>query len=270
MTFIENKYKKYYYAIVDNAKQREISGYVEKHHIIPRSLGGNNKVDNIVSLTAREHYICHLLLVRITLGIDKIKMQYAVGKFIQTAPGQDRKFTSWQYKKIRESISSARSCQTQSTETRQKISESNKGRIAWNKGKTGIIHSDESNRKRSATLSGKTLEDKVGIDRALQIKKNISESKIGKPSGMLGKTHPRKGTSGLWKMSEESKKNISNAKKGKQFNEEHLQNLKFANIQNGLKRRGQKQKIISCAHCGKIGGAAGINSYHNNNCKLKN
>ena len=39
--------------------------YCERHHIVPRSLNGTNDKDNIVNLTAREHYIAHLLLWKI-------------------------------------------------------------------------------------------------------------------------------------------------------------------------------------------------------------
>jgi hypothetical protein len=38
--------------------------YFEKHHIIPKSLGGSNDSNNIVKLTPREHYIAHLLLTK--------------------------------------------------------------------------------------------------------------------------------------------------------------------------------------------------------------
>lgn len=41
-----------------------LNGYYEKHHIIPRSLGGSDECSNIVALTGREHYIAHLLLAR--------------------------------------------------------------------------------------------------------------------------------------------------------------------------------------------------------------
>ena len=58
--FIENKYKKWYFSIIENAKNRTyIHSKYEKHHIIPSSLGGNNSRDNIVLLTFREHFICH-------------------------------------------------------------------------------------------------------------------------------------------------------------------------------------------------------------------
>lgn len=73
-----NKYAKWYFAIVDRAKTRVLDGYQEKHHILPRSLGGSDASDNVVSLTAREHFICHLLLTKITHGKDLVKMRKAI------------------------------------------------------------------------------------------------------------------------------------------------------------------------------------------------
>ena len=75
--FIQNKYTKTYYNIINRAKSRAIDGYTETHHIIPRSLGGNNNIDNLVKLTAREHFICHLLLPKMTTGANYQKMLYA-------------------------------------------------------------------------------------------------------------------------------------------------------------------------------------------------
>ena len=49
--------------ITKRQKKPFVKGYSERHHIIPVSLGGTNSYDNIVTLSAREHFICHLLLV---------------------------------------------------------------------------------------------------------------------------------------------------------------------------------------------------------------
>lgn len=46
--------------------------YVEKHHILPKCLGGSDDVNNLVILTAREHFVAHLLLVKIYPSEDKI------------------------------------------------------------------------------------------------------------------------------------------------------------------------------------------------------
>ena len=57
-------YQKIYNQIINRAKTRQLEGYVERHHIIPKCMGGIDK-DNIVRLTAREHFLCHLLLCEI-------------------------------------------------------------------------------------------------------------------------------------------------------------------------------------------------------------
>lgn len=58
-------YLKIYNQIIERRKIKEPSDYKEKHHIIPRCLNGSDKKDNLIYLTAREHFICHLLLVKI-------------------------------------------------------------------------------------------------------------------------------------------------------------------------------------------------------------
>lgn len=127
MHFLENKYKKWYDNIINSAKNRNINGYVENHHILPKSLGGDDIVDNLVRLTAREHFICHLLLTKFTTGYNKKLMNFALGKFIQNSPLQQRIFNSWEYNKIRESISNARTGHKHSDDTKKKMSESMKG-----------------------------------------------------------------------------------------------------------------------------------------------
>lgn len=41
------------------------ASYTEKHHIIPKCMGGSDENSNLVKLTAREHYIAHKLLTKI-------------------------------------------------------------------------------------------------------------------------------------------------------------------------------------------------------------
>jgi hypothetical protein len=78
--YLQNKYTCWYYNIIQRAKTRNLPPeiYVERHHIIPRSLGGTNEDDNLVVLTAREHFVCHLLLTRMTTGQSRCKMISAV------------------------------------------------------------------------------------------------------------------------------------------------------------------------------------------------
>lgn len=57
-------YQKIYDQIIDRARNRKLNCYKEKHHVTPRCLGGSDNKDNLVELTAREHFICHWLLCR--------------------------------------------------------------------------------------------------------------------------------------------------------------------------------------------------------------
>lgn len=58
-------YVKQYENLINKSRQRTLEGYKEVHHIVPKSLGGSDKKENLVELTAREHFIAHLLLVKI-------------------------------------------------------------------------------------------------------------------------------------------------------------------------------------------------------------
>ena len=75
--FINNKYKSWYNSIIQKANNRTISTYKEKHHILPRCLGGKDNQENLVELTAREHFIVHMLLCKFTKGQAKRSMLYA-------------------------------------------------------------------------------------------------------------------------------------------------------------------------------------------------
>lgn len=102
MIFINNKYTKWYNSIVSRAQGRMIEGYTEKHHIIPKSLGGTNKKSNLVVLSAREHFLCHLLLVKMVSGKEKVKMANALWMFAISSKNQQRyKLTNRQYEKIK-------------------------------------------------------------------------------------------------------------------------------------------------------------------------
>jgi len=60
-------YQSHYDALVSRAKSRTLTTeeYTERHHIIPRCMGGNDHMDNLVELLPEEHLIAHLLLVKI-------------------------------------------------------------------------------------------------------------------------------------------------------------------------------------------------------------
>jgi hypothetical protein len=100
--YLQNKYSNWYYNIISAAKSRPIIGYVERHHIIPKSLGGNNTNQNLISLTAREHFICHWLLPKMTEGKLRRKMISALSKMCQASSNQQRyKISGRKFEQIR-------------------------------------------------------------------------------------------------------------------------------------------------------------------------
>lgn len=206
--FIKNKYLIYYYAIVTRAKTRMIDGYVEKHHIIPRSLGGKNTIENLVSLTAREHFICHRLLTKITSGEDRYKMLHAAWRCANTSSGRINSRTYEIVKKERSiammgrknpGVSSAltgrkipqevinKRVNTVTGQKRPKTSESLKGKNTWSaEALKGRKQPRELVDKRAAALKGKP-------SGALGRKQSAEEKKL-RSDIMKGRPSPKKGT----------------------------------------------------------------------------
>jgi hypothetical protein len=71
-------YQKIYTAFIADRRATEhiaeLLGYFEKHHIVPRSLGGTDIPDNLICLTPEDHFFAHLLLAKIHGG----KLWYAL------------------------------------------------------------------------------------------------------------------------------------------------------------------------------------------------
>ena len=136
--FIQNKYTNWYYNIVNRAKTRTMNTYTESHHIIPKSLGGTNQVENLVNLTAKEHYVCHRLLTKITTGEAKTKMLCAAMIMMH-------------------GIDSNRSYRISSTAYEQVKAQRATALSLLKKGKPGHPRSEATRAKMSASRTGKTL-----------------------------------------------------------------------------------------------------------------
>jgi hypothetical protein len=82
------------------------SSYYEKHHIIPKSHGGLNSSENIVKLTAREHYLAHWLLSKIYPNCHKMLNAFSIMAG-QLSPKSTRNFTASQYERCKRAKSQA-------------------------------------------------------------------------------------------------------------------------------------------------------------------
>lgn len=99
-------YIKIYYKIVDIAKgqnRKKSSGYFEKHHIIPKCLSGNNNKENLVLLTAKEHFICHHLLHKMYPENKSLFLAYH--RMCNTKLDKRQKLSAKQYEQLRVFIS---------------------------------------------------------------------------------------------------------------------------------------------------------------------
>jgi predicted HNH restriction endonuclease len=192
--FIKNKYSKWYFSIVHRAMSRNFDklGYIEKHHIIPKSLGGNNDATNLVCLTAKEHFICHLLLPKMTSGDQKRKMVYAAWRMaVQKRPDQSRyRVSSKLYEMIKTQRSAylktlvgplnpnfgnktGRTSEDFTPEWRAKISASRKGKSSWNK---GISRTDAVKEAVSKANKGRKTPGFTGRKHSEETKEKIAET----------------------------------------------------------------------------------------------
>ena len=98
-------YLKIYNNLVERAKNRELTGYTETHHIIPKCLGGTNDKWNLVILTAREHFFSHLLLCKIYP--DNTKLRFALWNMCNVKRDYQKRYkvNSRLYNQIREDYS---------------------------------------------------------------------------------------------------------------------------------------------------------------------
>jgi hypothetical protein len=97
-------YQKIYNNLVESRKNQAIKSdvYYEKHHIIPKCLGGTNESDNLVKLTYREHFIAHWLLCKIHKSHSGI--QYAFLCMLRKQPTGERILTSRMFEVIKKNF----------------------------------------------------------------------------------------------------------------------------------------------------------------------
>ena len=167
-----------YKAIHDQIIQRRLDNplpadvYVERHHIKPKSLGGSNAKDNIVRLTAREHFIIHLLLVKIYPkgSSERRKMLYAAHRLKYGNP-EVRNIGSRIYEYFKIEYSKVLSEQMKITMKGKKQTKEHRENNAA--ARRGVKFSEETKLKMSKAQTGRIITQ--------EHRDNIRASKIGKP-----------------------------------------------------------------------------------------
>ena len=227
-------YKQHYDRLIKTRKllgrKRKEGIYYEKHYILPKSCGGTNDENNLVFLTAKEHYIAHLLLIHCYDGDMKTKMKYAFAMMLRSNKYHERLYSASQYQRIREKIGLARLGNKMSEETKLKISISEKGRIFSEEHKNKISKAN-SNRILSKETKEKISLTKRNNKRVCTQEEKDNLSKIFKGRKMpieavLRVAEKNKGK----KRSEESKQKMRDAKLGRKLSDETKEKMKQSRI----------------------------------------
>jgi len=158
--FLDNKYTTLYFNIIANAHERnwnknDAGVYTENHHVIPESMFKN---DFCVRLTAREHFIAHYILTKMTCGDNQIKMFWAFGNMRRDAHGK-RYMNSRLYASLKGKY-------THTQETISKFSKSHRETLSKK------IMTVEERERRSAVRRGSEIPESV--------REKIRASSIGK------------------------------------------------------------------------------------------
>jgi hypothetical protein len=178
-------YKKHYDILIERARNRVLDSPFERHHIIPKCLGGSNKKENIARLTPEEHFVAHQLLVKMYPGnhglIKAANMMCVSGKgYIR-----NNRMYGWIRKELSRVMSEEKKGKPRSEETKQKLREANLGKTISLEIIQKIKNTKKKNNKERPPISDET-------------RKKISESNKGRIS-------PRKGAV----LSDETKKKLS-------------------------------------------------------------
>lgn len=205
-------YQKIYDDICKRGQERILPKevYTEKHHIVPKCLGGGNEKSNLTVLTAKEHFLVHYILAE-KLYPENRKLLFAFWRMCVPCRKYQFRYipNSRLYKYVRsifiESVSgenSLRFGKPLSEQTRQRISESNIGRIV-----------SEETRERISEKNKGRVRTSIWIQRLKNSKQNIST---------------------------ETRQRMSNAQKGKVRSNEFKENLRILMSGEGNHNFGKK------------------------------
>ncbi len=243
---LSNKYSRWYFGIIDKARgqnrRRKRDLYYERHHVLPVCLYPqfSKDEDNLVLLTAREHFVCHWLLTKMVH--EKRHYQQllnALGKMMQAAIWHERDIirSGWRYEVCRKAhskrcsiiMSEMHKGKTISPQQREKL------RIA----STGLRHTAEAKEKIAAS--------KRGVPRSEETKEKLRRATVEQ---LKRQGHPNRGK--LW--SEEQRER---------------RRAKYREFGHHMTGRKNPSPLVTCPHCGMTMSARPAGRWHFDKCKSK-
>jgi hypothetical protein len=220
---VNQHYYSRYQRFIDSLKGQALDGYTEVHHIVPVSMGGSNDKDNLIALTARQHYVAHWMLAR-ALGGSAARAFFMMSNF-----GRYGNVNSTTYEIARKEYAQQVSLQLKENpntyvmtdEIRQKMRQSALGRKL----------SEATKAKISAAQVGRVYDD--------EFKRNVSEGLKGKATRGTG-----------WSQSEETKRKIGDAQVGAlnhRYGKKHTMETRIKMAEAHKRRANFKKEVLACA-----------------------
>lgn len=214
-------YTEHYERLIARAQARTQApvGYRERHHILPRCMGGTNAPENLVNLSGEEHYVAHQLLAKIHPGVAGL----ICAAIVMARKCTGNKAYGWLRRRAAEESRVRNSGKSPSSETRAKLSAALLGKkrpaeviariAAGNRGKT-----------RSADALKKMSEVSRGKKHSLETRAKMSVSHL--TGGRVYVPH-----------TPEAKEKIANALRGKKLSPEQRAKMSSSNIAAWARRR---------------------------------
>jgi hypothetical protein len=210
-----------------------ISEYDEEHHILPESMGGKNNNINLVTLTARQHYLAHWMLWKAYRSKEMTSAFFAMSNQNNQHQGRTRRITSRSYELLRKEFAQIISINTtelwQDTKYRQK-------------------HIDTNNTLKTKTLRSQKAKE-LWEDTEYREKQHLARKEAW-ASGRFKRDHSKCGNKG-----------DDNVAKRPEVKAKNSGRNHYSNREGYIKP--------SCIHCGKTTTPTNIKRWHNENCKLK-
>jgi hypothetical protein len=174
--FNNSKYTKWY----NNICSKSYEGITEEHHIIPKSLGGNDDSSNLVKLSPKAHFICHWLLTKMLTNRNEQEKMYYAFNFMLLKPKDLKQRRYYPCSRVYEIARKYMYMNNPNNHSgvRKKISDSRKK--AWQNPTQSMIDGIEKMRK---SKTGKPSKNKgiYGVHKAsMETKKLLSEQRRGR------------------------------------------------------------------------------------------
>ena len=220
-------YQSHYDRLIARARGRTLGGYRERHHVVPKCMGGGNEPTNIVELTAEEHYVAHQLLVKIYPKVRGLVLA-AVRMARQCTGNKAYGWLRRRHAKAMSLMPSPTKGRPFTAEHRARLSEAHKGKK----------QSPELIAKRMAAITRRPLSMEARARIGEKNSKRFKGVKRGplSPEQRAARVPPRLGMTN----SLEHRQKISEAHRGKKRSPEHR-----ANIAAAMRRRVVKPESIA-------------------------